>query len=799
MELPKTYQKRLSPALKNIIQKSCVELAKKDSRHLIYPKDLIMAILLEKDIFATIIIESFHIELESLIEEVEVIEISVAKTQDPKTFKLHESVLQVLRNADKTSIEMQEDLIMTEHIPLSFLRYSGTSKYILEIKKIFLKWGIGYESYFDGIIAGNSAANDIAEAEDYSHEEEAEDSESNGKSKNKGKNKSMSVDQIETTLIQQGAIKNLNSVCVKRKEKIVCRENEIDRLVEILTRKKKRNPIIVGESGVGKTTLVMGLVDKIIEQEVPSKIRNSEVIEVSLGSVVAGSKYRGQFEERMINILKFFESKEKDRNKIMFIDEIHHVIKAGSAEGSVDASAILKPKLSDDSLQCIGATTYDEYRKFLMADKAMARRFTPIFLEEPNVETTKEILMLVKGEYEEYHKVTVSEKQVEIIVNLANRYIKDKHFPDKAFDLLDESCAKMSMIKEDLKDFQDKDSIALLDSEIEKVVSKVSGVPITSLTLDEKESLKNLDDSISKSVVGQRLAIEAISNAIKRSRIGFKEEDKPIGVYLFLGPTGVGKTLLAKSLSKNVFGDDKIIRLDMSEYMEKYTVSKIIGSPPGYVGYDDGGQLTQMVKKKPYSVILLDEIEKAHKDVLNILLQIFDEGRLTDSQGQTISFKDCIIIMTSNLSVSKIDKIGNTMGFNKIDSIEENQDQIRKFLLKEAEKYFAPEFVNRLDEVVIFDKFSQEEIRKIMEIELGHSLDRIKGKGYALSVSEDAKDFIVKKGFDAKYGARPMKRAIATFLETPFAKLVFADEISAKDNVLVSSSEEGLIFEKKEN
>jgi len=589
---------------------------------------------------------------------------------------------------------------------------------------------------------------------------------------------------------------------------VVGRENEILRIAQILSRRKKNNPIIIGEPGCGKTAIVEGLAMKIYDGDCPRNLLDKRILSLELNSVIAGTKYRGQFEERLKVILDEIQA---NPNVILFIDEIHTIVGAGNASGSMDASNILKPALSRGDIQCIGATTLDEYKKQIEKDGALDRRFQKVVVSPSSKEETLQILTNVKEKYEKYHRVNYSNNVLQICVDLAERYITDREFPDKAFDILDEVGARAQVdvknpeVIDDLKrqaqeiknekllvvkkqnyeeaaNLRDKEKKILSQLEEEKkkfdssllenrkeisedlvyeVVSNMTKIPLTKLSLDDKNNLINLESELSKSVVGQKQAIQRIAKSIRRNRLGIKDPNKPIGTFVFLGSTGVGKTLLAKELAKQIFGsDENLIRVDMSEFQEKHSVSRLIGSPPGYVGYEEGGQLTEQVKTKPYSVVLFDEIEKAHKDIFSSLLQLLDEGYMTDSFGRKINFKNCLIIMTSNLGVKKMQDFGSGVGFGNTNNVYANEELKKSMLTKELKNYFAPEFLNRLDEVVIFNTLQNEDVEKIVSVEINKLKNRLIELGYDIEFDESAIKYISKIGFDDVYGARPLKRAI---------------------------------------
>ena len=600
---------------------------------------------------------------------------------------------------------------------------------------------------------------------------------------------------------------------------VVGREREIERLAQILTRRKKNNPILIGDPGVGKSAIVEGLAQRIVKRKVSRMLFGKRILALDMAAVVAGTKYRGQFEERLRSII---QELKKNPDIILFIDEVHTIIGAGSAPGSMDAANMLKPALSRGEVQCIGATTVDEYRKSIEKDGALERRFQKILVEPTTADETLQILENIKDRYEEHHNVTYTDDALKACVTLAQRYITDRSFPDKAIDVMDEAGSRthlsnLSVPKEiedkehqidftregknDAVNRQDfelaarfRDQEKALEGELDQmrkdwekslkshretvdeesiatVVSMMSGIPVQKIAREEGERLKGLAPALKSKVIAQDSAIDLLSRAIRRSRVGLKNPNKPIGSFLFLGPTGVGKTLLAKELAEQMFGtSDALIRVDMSEFMEKFAVSRLVGAPPGYVGYEDGGQLTEKVRRKPYSIILLDEIEKAHQDVFNILLQVMDEGRLTDSESRTVDFRNTIIIMTSNLGSRQIQEYGRGIGFG---TTEAGTDLARQDIIRKAlNKSFAPEFINRIDEIITFNQLDRESVGRIVGIELSQLIKRLEGMNYTLSVTDTAREFLADKGYSREYGARPLKRAIQTYVEDKLAEVM---------------------------
>ena len=619
---------------------------------------------------------------------------------------------------------------------------------------------------------------------------------------------------------------------------VVGRVKEIERLAQILSRRKKNNPILIGEPGVGKSAIVEGLALRIVEKKVSRILFDKRVIALDMTAVVAGTKYRGQFEERIRSILNELK---KNPNIILFIDEIHTIVGAGSAAGSMDAANMLKPALARGEIQCIGATTLDEYRQNIEKDGALERRFQKVIVEPTTAEETLQILKNIKDKYEDHHNVNYTDAALEACVKLTDRYITDRNFPDKAIDALDEAGSRVHLtnitapkeieeqeklidemkslkneavrlqnfelaasyrdkekeytnqldtLKEEWEKSLKENRETVDDEQIAEVVSMMSGVPVQRMAQAEGMKLLGMKDDLLSKVIGQDKAIATLVKAIQRSRVGLKDPNKPIGTFMFLGPTGVGKTHLAKELAKLMFGSaDALIRIDMSEYMEKFTVSRLVGAPPGYVGYEEGGQLTEKVRRKPYSIVLLDEIEKAHPDVFNILLQVMDEGRLTDSYGRMVDFKNTVIIMTSNIGTRQLKDFGRGVGFatqSRLDDKEFSRSVIQKAL----NKSFAPEFINRVDEIITFDQLSLEAITKIIDIELKGLYDRIEAIGYKLVIDDKAKEFIAGKGYDVQYGARPLKRAIQTYLEDGLSELIISSSLKEKDIIQVSLNEE---------
>ncbi|ABR29904.1 Clp protease ClpX [Thermosipho melanesiensis] len=654
-------------------------------------------------------------------------------------------------------------------------------------------------------------------------------------------------DLIKRTRQLEGFGVNLTAQAMKGElDPVIGREKEIERVMQVLVRRKKNNPVLIGEPGVGKSAIVEGLAQRIVAGEVPEPLKGKTIFSLDVASLVAGTKYRGEFEKRMKKLLQVLKN-EKDI--ILFIDEIHMIVGAGSAEGAVDAANILKPALARGEVKCIGATTPDEYRMYIEKDAALERRFQKIYIQEPSAEMTIEILKGLKPKYEMHHKVKYTDEALEAAVYLSQRYISDHFLPDKAIDVIDEAGArarlKAFVIPSDLQSYKSKienvklqkelavanqdyetaarlkeeenklkmeyssryenwkekvdSSIIVVDvQDVEEVVANWTGIPLKKLEEEESEKLLRLEEALHNRIVGQDEAVKAIARSIRRARSGLKDPRRPVGVFLFLGPTGVGKTELAKTLAEYLFGDEKaLIRFDMSEYMEKFSVSRLIGAPPGYVGYEEGGTLTEKVRRRPFSVILFDEIEKAHPDVFNLLLQIMDDGRLTDSQGHVVDFRNTIIIMTSNIGGNQIVSSKKTLGFVNSENLNAEFKEMKSKVLEEVKKTFRPEFLNRIDEIVVFHKLTEKHIREIIDILLKDIRRRLEEKGLKLELTKNAKDFLVQEGYDPAYGARPLKRTIQRYIEDPLSEELLKGKFKEND-VIVCAFERGkIVFKKK--
>jgi ATP-dependent Clp protease ATP-binding subunit ClpC len=654
-----------------------------------------------------------------------------------------------------------------------------------------------------------------------------------GRQDNPRRNQNLSIEEFGrnlTKLSQQG-----------RLDPVVGRQKEIERTVQILGRRTKNNPVLIGEPGVGKTAIAEGLAQRIVNQDVPEILLNKQVISLDMGLLVAGTRFRGDFEERLKKVMEEIRSVG---NIILVIDEIHTIVGAGGTEGGLDAANILKPALARGELQCIGATTLDEYRKYIERDAALERRFQPILVGEPSVAETIEILRGLRSAYEQHHKVTISDDAVIAAAELSDRYISDRFLPDKAIDLVDEAGSRVRLrhsriidnkeLKQQLKntsqekaeavrvqdfgkasklrqeelDLQTQLAIAqnlpkitipqVDEEDIAEIVASWTGVPVNKLTESESELLLHLEDTLHKRLIGQEQAVTAVSRSLRRARVGLKSPNRPIASFIFSGPTGVGKTELAKALATYFFGaEDSMIRLDMSEYMESHNVSKLIGSPPGYVGYDEGGQLTEAVRRKPYTLLLFDEIEKAHPDVFNMLLQILDDGHLTDAKGRKVDFKNTLIILTSNIGSKVIEKGGMSLGFEFDNQANASYNRIRNLVNEELKSYFRPEFLNRVDEIIVFSQLNKDEVKEISQIMLEEVAKRLQEKGIKLEVTEAFKDLVVTEGYDPSYGARPLRRAIMRLLEDSLAEAMLSGEIREGDQAIVDVDDDGLVKVKK--
>ena len=761
------------------------------------------------------------ITAENVVEEIEVLIGKGDKSQNRGEIGFTPRSKRVIENAFLEARKLGSEFIGTEHLLIGIMR-EGDSVAV----RIMMDLNVNPQKLYNEIVKV------------INEDENAGVSDKQPKGKARGSyNQTPTLNQYGTDLTKKATEGKLDPV--------IGRKDEIQRVIQILSRRTKNNPCLIGEPGVGKTAVAEGLAEKIIAEDVPEMLKNKRVVSLDIASMVAGAKYRGDFEER---IKKCLEEVKKAGDVILFIDEVHTIVGAGSAEGAVDAANILKPLLARGEVQVIGATTLNEYRKYIEKDSALERRFSPVTVGEPTNEETIEILKGIRDRYEAHHNVKITDEAIKAAVELSTRYINDRFLPDKAIDLVDEAASRVKMrtytqpdtlkkLEEEIsamnkekddaikvQDFEkaaglrDKINIekeklqkekekweskntksitTLTEEDIAEVVASWTGVPVKKLTQTENEKLRNLEQTLHQRVIGQNEAVDAVAKAIRRGRVGLKDPNRPIGSFLFLGPTGVGKTELSKALAESLFGnEDAMIRIDMSEYMEGHSVSKLIGSPPGYVGFDEGGQLTEKIRRKPYSVILFDEIEKAHPDVMNMLLQILDDGRLTDAQGRTVNFKNTVIIMTSNIGARLItDK--TTLGFSAGDKKEESQKEyetIKKDVMGELKKQFRPEFINRIDEIIVFHKLNDEDIKQIIDIMLNQVTKRMKAKDIELEIDNSVKELIAKKGVDTNYGARPLKRAIQNILEDKIAEEILDGNIKPNKKAVIKAEDDKIVI-----
>ena len=737
-------------------------------------------------------------------------------------------VKKVLNLASKEAKQLQHTYVGTEHILLGLLREGdGVAARVLK------NLDIDIEQTRQEILKEldpNFAMSD----EEIEEEEEGEDTTPTKGGKKGNKTPALrAFGRDLTEIARKGEM-----------DPVIGRADEIERVIQILCRRTKNNPVLLGEAGVGKTAIVEGLAQEIIAGNVPELLRDRRVVTLDLALMVAGTKYRGQFEERIKAVM---DEIRRAKNVILFIDELHTIVGAGSAEGTMDASNIIKPALSRAELQCVGATTLNEYRKYIEKDAALERRFQTVKVEAPSIDETVEILKGLRGKYEDHHNAEISDEAVEASVKLSDRYITARYLPDKAIDVMDEAGSrariktmtrppeikelehKIEEIKEkkeeaikeqdferaaamrddekqakenleismeEWKSASADNRVVISDEDIMQVISKWTGIPLQRMEKDEIKKLLNMEKTLEETIIGQSDAVEALSKALRRSRADLKDPIRPIGAFALLGPTGVGKTLLAKTIAKELFGDPKaLIQIDMSEYMEKFASSRLVGSPPGYVGFEEGGQLTEQVRRRPYSVVLFDEIEKAHPDVSNMLLQILEEGKLTDSQGRTVDFRNTIILLTSNVGAESA-KRSKSIGFNNSDE-DVDYEKMKELIMDEAKKAFRPEFLNRLDDVIVFHSLDKQALMKILDLEIAKVVERLEKKDINLVLDEKARDFIVEKGHDPEYGARPMRRAVERFMEDPLAEEILRGKLVEGQPIQVSAVEDKLTFTQK--
>jgi ATP-dependent Clp protease ATP-binding subunit ClpC len=803
---------QFSQRVKDILGYSKEEAIRLGNSH-ISPEHLFLGILRDGEGVAVEILINQGIDLMVLKGSLE----KSIKVESPVPVADHE-VIPLLRSTERIlklvyleAKALKSSTIESEHLLLAILKDENSL-----VTRFLSEMDVDYQSVKRMVEAGSPSAR-----ADYPRDEEDEPQGFGSPGKGQSGSASSAKPSSDTPVLDNFGIDLTKAADENRLDPIVGREREIERLAQILSRRKKNNPVLIGEPGVGKSAIAEGLAMRISRKNVSRVLFNKRVVALDLASIVAGTKYRGQFEERMKAILNELS---KNDDIILFIDEIHTIVGAGGATGSLDAANMLKPALARGEIQCIGATTLDEYRQHIEKDGALERRFQKVLVDPTSIEETLNILHNIKERYEEHHNVNYTDDAIEACVTLTNRYISDRNLPDKAIDALDESGSrvhisnivvpekilslenqleeakkeKMDAVKnqnfEKAASFRDreKDVLDMIDLEKKKwekelavnretvdaekvaeVVAMMTGVPVQRIAQTEGTRLLKMADELKDSVIGQDEAIQKIVKSIQRNRAGLKDPNKPIGTFVFLGPTGVGKTQLAKVLARFLFDTtDNLVRIDMSEYMEKFSVSRLVGAPPGYVGYEEGGQLTEKVRRKPYSVVLLDEIEKAHPDVFHILLQVLDEGQLTDSLGRRVDFRNTIVILTSNIGTRQIAEFGHGIGFDTSTKKTTRDAQTKSILQKALQKTFAPEFLNRVDDIIMFNSLGKEEINRIINLELKGLFDRVKSLGYQLKIAPAARDFIAERGFDANYGARPLKRAIQKYLEDPMAEVL---------------------------
>jgi len=803
---------QFSQRVKDILGYSKEEAIRLGNSH-ISPEHLFLGILRDGEGVAIEILINKGIDLMTLKGSLE----KSIKVESPVNVADHE-IIPLLRSTERIlklvyleAKALKSSTIESEHLLLAILKDENAL-----VTRFLSELDVDYQSVRRMVEAGSPSSK-----ADYPRDEDDEGQSFGTPGKGQSASSSTPKPSSDTPVLDNFGIDLTKAAEEGRLDPVVGREREIERLAQILSRRKKNNPVLIGEPGVGKSAIAEGLALRITKKNVSRVLFNKRVVALDLASIVAGTKYRGQFEERMKAILNELS---KNDNIILFIDEIHTIVGAGGATGSLDAANMLKPALARGEIQCIGATTLDEYRQHIEKDGALERRFQKVLVDPTSIEETILILQNIKERYEEHHNVIYTDEAIDACVKLTNRYISDRHLPDKAIDALDESGSrvhisnivvpekilsleqqledtkkeKMTAVKnqnfEKAASFRDREKDLLDSIELEKkkwekelavnketvdadkvaeVVAMMTGVPVQRIAQTEGTRLLKMADELRGSVIGQDEAILKVVKSIQRNRAGLKDPNKPIGTFIFLGPTGVGKTQLAKVLAKFLFDTtDNLVRIDMSEYMEKFSVSRLVGAPPGYVGYEEGGQLTEKVRRKPYSVVLLDEIEKAHPDVFHILLQVLDEGQLTDSLGRRVDFRNTIVILTSNIGTRQIAEFGHGIGFDTQTKKATRDEQTKSILQKALQKTFAPEFLNRIDDVVMFNSLGKEEINKIIDLELKGLYDRVKSLGYQLKIAAEARDFIAERGFDANYGARPLKRAIQKYLEDPMAEVL---------------------------
>jgi len=806
--------KKVYPKVKKIINKS-IEEAKNRGFEVVKLEHLVISMINDDNNEGTKYLKKLDIDLDKLHTLIE-LKIGIGEDEEPnqikvKNISLDKETEEIIQSAEEECNKIGEDFINTHHIVLSLLKQNNF------ITKIIENMGVNYKKYSKEI---TNSFGDMPEDDDMENEKP--------KKKYRGNSATPILDNFSTDVTKNAEEGKIDPV--------IGRKDEIQRVAQILSRKKKNNPVLIGNPGVGKTTIIEGLALMIKQGEAPRTLLDKRVVLLDLTSMVAGTKYRGQFEERIKGIMD--ELKQVD-DIILFIDELHTLIGTGASAGSMDAANAFKPALAKGEIQIIGATTLDEYRENIEKDGALDRRFQKVIVDPPSLEETREILDKIAESYETYHKVYYPEETIDECVKLADRYITDREFPDKAIDIMDEVGARSQVnlqppeeikkmeesvlkIKQEKNDvvksqryeeaakLRDKEREALEElnkakliwlselnhrrieitpDDVTAVVAHMTGIPLNRISEKEGIRLMKMEKDIGDKVIGQKDAVIKIAKSLRRNKVGIRNPKKPIGSFMFLGPTGVGKTHLAKNLADYMFGDeDSLIRVDMSEYMEKHAVSRLIGAPPGYVGHEEGGQLTEKVRRKPYSIILFDEVEKAHSDVYNVLLQLLDDGQLTDSLGRKVNFKNCMVIMTSNVGIKKLKDFGAGVGFST-NAKKSSQTSVKdEILQKELKNHFPPEFLNRLDDVIIFKSLEKEDIGKIVELEIKKLKDRVVEIGYDLQINKTAKDFLIEEGYDEEYGARPLTRAIQKFIEDPVSEEILSGGVKEKQTIKVSYS-----------
>ena len=832
--------KKFSPKVKQVIARSRDEAIRLGQDY-IGIEHLLLGIMTDSDSLAVKVLESLEVDTLAIQQYIENnitrerVSKDALKVGNVPFNKLAEKILKVTFLEAKM---LKSELIAPEHLVLSILKEENNMA-----TKVLKQYDVDYDIYkseleyvrqdieMDGAsgAVGVSTKSDFRNAagdDDYDDDDQRSSSYRGG-SGNAGNQGTAKAQKSRTPVLDNFGRDVTRQAEEGKLDPIIGRDSEIERVSQILSRRKKNNPILIGEPGVGKTAIAEGLALRIIQKKVSRNLFNKRLIMLDMAAMVAGTKYRGQFEERMKAVMTELE---KNRDIILFIDEIHTIVGAGGATGSLDASNIFKPALSRGELQCIGASTLDEYRQYIEKDGALERRFQKVLVEPPSVDDSIHILSNIRSKYEEFHNVSYSDEAITSCVKLSDRYITDRFLPDKAIDVMDEVGARVHLKNihvpkhieeiekkiEEIKDYKNaavknqqyeraadlrddemklsrqleqakaqweddakNQRFPVTDEDIAEVIAMMTGIPVKRMNQSESKKLVQMPEDLKGSVIGQDQAILKISKAIQRNRVGLKDPSKPIGTFIFLGPTGVGKTELAKTLARYMFdSEDSLIRIDMSEYMEKFSISRLIGAPPGYVGYEEGGQLTEKVRRKPYSVILLDEIEKAHPDVYNILLQVLDDGQLTDGMGRKIDFKNTLIIMTSNIGVRQLKDLGQGVGFQTNARQEAAEDNSKSVIQNALKKTFSPEFLNRIDDVVIFNALEKEQIAQIIDISLKDLYKRLRGMNFTLVLSDEAKAFVAEKGYDPQFGARPLNRAIQKYIEDPLAEAILNENPS---------------------